>query len=75
MSRGIAILAAMNAEPDNLHAALPVLKTYFEEGVSDAELMQSMTNVAQFLLIRLQKLADRDPWDELRYLAEQYGER
>ena len=75
MSRGIAVLTAMNADPDNQHAALPVLGSYFEDGVSDAELFQSMVNVAQFLLIRLEKLAGRDPWAELRYLADEYGER
>ena len=75
MSRGIAILAAKNADPDNLHAALPILRTYMDEGVTDVDLLLGMTNVAEFLLVRLEKLARRNPWDELQYLAEQYGER
>ena len=75
MSRGIAILSAGFAEPDNLYADVPLLQTYLEEGVTGAELLMAMTEVAGFLLIRLEKLARRDPWDELQYLAEQYGER
>lgn len=74
ISRGIAILAALNAEPENGRAHLPIIRTYMIDGVSDAELVASMIDLATFLLVRLEKLAGRDPWDELRYLAEHYGE-
>lgn len=73
-SRAIGVLTALQDAPD-AESALPLLHMYLQDGVSDMELYIGMTNLAVILLVRLEKMAGRQPLDELAYLAERYGER
>jgi hypothetical protein len=74
-SRAIAIAAAAYAQPGSPKLVVETVRGYLAEGVSELAIVGGLANLVIFLLARLETLAGRNPLEELRYLAEQCGER
>ena len=71
----IAIATALNATPEDPDLATQTFLSYISDGDDPVDLLTGAMNLCTLLLMRLEKLAARDPHEELRYLASRYGER
>ena len=74
-SRAIAMAAAAYAQPDSPKLVVDIVRGYLAEGVSELAIVGGLANLVILLLTRLEVLADRNPLEELRYLAARHGER
>ncbi len=75
-SRAIALLTAAQPGSDGSQNLLPdILVELTSDEQSTVDLLFGLSNIAGLLLVRLEKLAGRQPLEELRYLAAKYGER
>ena len=72
-SLAIGLLTASTADPASGALIGETLMSYIDDGVREDELVFGLFNIAGILLIRLEKMAGRNPLDELQYLAAMYG--
>lgn len=75
LSKVIALATALNATPDDPRLASETFGSYISDGDDPVDLLTGAMNLCTLLLVRLEKLAGRDPADELQYLATRYGEQ
>ena len=74
-SRAIALLTAAQTAPDGGELLADILVELTSDEQSTVDLLFGLQNIAGILLVRLEKLAGREPLEELRHLAAKYGEQ